>query len=523
MKQTAIIIGAGPAGLTAAYEFLHKTDIRPIVIESSGQVGGLAKTIAYKGNHIDIGGHRFFSKSQKVINWWLNILPLQGAPAKDDIILNRPVNLSQNISADPEKIDQVMLSRNRYSRIMAFKRFFDYPFAFSMKLLQALGLVRIIKILFSYLKARLWPLKSERNLEEFFINRFGNELYRTFFKSYTEKVWGMPCSHISPEWGAQRVKGLSIPNAIANAIRKIFKADRSIEQRGIQTSLIEQFMYPKFGPGLMWSTVEKIITDKGATVMLGHEVVGVCHHHEKITAIMVKDKTTGREFKLEGDYFISTMPVKDLVKAMQEPVPAQVRQIAGNLVYRDFITVGLLLKRMRLTNQTKIKTVNNIVPDNWIYIQEPDVKISRLQVFNNWSPYMVSNPDHIWLGLEYICQEADALWEKSEQEFIDFAVGELVKLQIIAAEDVLDHVHIKVPKAYPAYLGAYKDFNQIRAYLDGFDNLFLIGRNGMHRYNNQDHSMLTAMAVVDNIAAGKTSKDNIWSVNTEQEFHEERK
>lgn len=523
-KKKAIIIGAGPAGLTAAYELLDKTDITPIIYEATGTIGGISKTIDYKGNKIDIGGHRFFSKSDRVMDWWLKLFPLQGKPSKDDIILVRDIPLSEEPEApDPEKQDQVMLVRTRLSRIFFLRKFFNYPISLDLQTLKNLGFARIIKIGLSYIKARIFKIRHEKSLEDFFINRFGKELYLIFFKDYTEKVWGTPCSRIKPEWGSQRIKGLSVTKAVAHALKQIFRKDKSIGQKDTETSLIEQFMYPKFGPGQMWEKVADIIKEKGGELYPDHRVAALENNHDRITGVTVKNEKTGEEVKIKADYIFSTMPVKDLINGMVNKVPPDVHEIANGLIYRDFITVGLLLKKLKIKNQTNRKTINNIVPDTWIYIQEREVKVGRLQIFNNWSPYMVKDPDTVWIGLEYFCNEGDKLWDMTDEEIANFAVNEFSDIDIIEKENVLDHTVIRVQKTYPAYFGTYDRFDVIRKYTDGFQNLFLIGRNGMHRYNNQDHSMLTAMVAVENIINNVKSKDNIWDVNVEQEYHEEKK
>jgi len=535
-KQQAIIIGAGPAGLTAAYELLDKTDIKPVIFEMSNDLGGIARTVNYKGNRIDIGGHRFFSKSDRVVKWWKNIMPLQGALSKDDLILERNIPLSKEHYQrrlgeeqarkipvpDPEETDTVMLIRQRLSRILFLRKFFDYPVSPNKNTINQLGIVRITKILLSYIKARIFPIKKEKNLEDFFINRFGKELYQTFFEDYTEKVWGVPCHRIKPEWGAQRIKGLSISKALVHAIRNIFVKDSSIGQKNVETSLIGQFMYPKFGPGQMWEEVARLVQEKDAEVYLENEVIALKVRDNRIEEIKTKNTQNGDIRSLSGDYFFSTMAVKDLIKAMGESVPPDVQEIAQGLVYRDFITVGVLLKKLKVKNNTKFKSMNDLIPDNWIYIQEPDVKIARIQIFNNWSPYMVKDPDTVWLGLEYMCNIGDELWEKKDDEFMEFAKEELMKINMVDPEDIIDQVVIRTPKAYPAYFGTYEHFEKIRDFTDRIENLFLIGRNGMHRYNNQDHSMLTAMVAVENIIENKTTKDNIWSVNVEKDYHEEK-
>ncbi len=522
-QQTAIIIGAGPAGLTAAYELLEKTDIKPIIFEMSSSIGGISKTVNYKGNRIDIGGHRFFSKSDRVMDWWQKIMPLQGKPSKDDLILQRDVTTSTIQNApDPEKDDLVMLIRERISRIFFLRSFFDYPISLKWNTFQNLGIVRTFKIGMSYIKARLFPLKNEKSLEDFLINRFGKELYLLFFKDYTEKVWGVPCSKIKPEWGAQRIKGLSVSKALLHAVKSSFSKDSSLGQKKTETSLIEQFTYPKLGPGQLWEEVARQIEAKGGKIYMKSKVIGIDISNGKVQGVSFFNSETKSISKHNCDFLFSTMPVKELISSMKPEVPKSVQKVAEGLIYRDFITVGVLLKKMKIANTTKIKTINNIVPDNWIYIQERDVKLGRLQIFNNWSPYMVNDMNNVWIGLEYFCNEGDELWSKSDDDFAKFAIDELSKIDIIEKEDVLDSTVIRMPKTYPAYFGTYDDFHIIRKFTDKIENLFLIGRNGMHKYNNADHSMLTAMAAVENITAGIKSKENIWKVNADQEYHEEK-
>lgn len=523
-QKTALIIGAGPAGLTAAYELLKNTDIKPIIFEMSSDIGGISKTVNYKGNRIDIGGHRFFSKSGRVMDWWQNIMPLQGKPAKDDILLQRELPIpEENSERDPETTDRVMLLRSRLSRIFFLRSFFDYPISLKWNTFKNLGLVRIAKIGVSYIRVKLLPIREETSLQDFLINRFGTELYNTFFKDYTEKVWGVPCEEIPADWGAQRIKGLSVTKTLLHAFKTILASDKSIDQKKTETSLIGQFLYPKLGPGQLWEEVARMIKDQGGEIHMLHEAVGLGVAGDTVKSLTVQDLTTQEKKTFQGDYFFSTMPIKDLVSRMTpEEIPDKVKEVANGLVYRDFITVGLLLKKLLLKNDTKTRTINNIVPDNWIYIQESDVKIGRLQIFNNWSPYMVAEADNVWIGLEYFCQEGDGLWSKTDKEFVQFAIAELEKIDIINKDDVIDSTLLRVPKTYPAYFGTYDRFDEIRAYTDNIQNLFMVGRNGMHRYNNADHSMLTAMVAVENIVQGITTKKNIWEVNTEQEYHESK-
>lgn len=512
--KTAVIIGAGPAGLTAAYELLKNTDILPIIFEESDFIGGISRTAQYKGNRMDIGGHRFFSKIDRVNELWQELMPVQGKPSFDDIKTGTEKELAEN-GPDPEKEDKVLLIRNRVSRIYYLRKFFDYPISLKPETFINMGFTRTLKAGFGYIHSCFFK-KEEDSLENFYINRFGRPLYEMFFEDYTEKLWGINPSEISADWGAQRVKGLSLTKAVLNVITKPFRKDGKVE-----TSLIEQFFYPKKGPGQLWETLAAEIEKKGGKILKNHRVVTLEKECGKISRIGVEHN--GKIKRYKADYFISTMPVKDLVTGMGDSVPEDVRKIAEELPYRDFITVGLLVNRLKLENKTDRKTLGGIVPDCWIYIQERDVKIGRLQIFNNWSPYMAKDPENtVWVGLEYFCNEGDTLWNMSDGEFIDFACDELQKIGIIDKEDILVATRIKVKKAYPAYFGTYKDFGKVREYLDKIENLYCIGRNGMHRYNNMDHSMLTAMEAVDCIKNGNTDKSQIWNVNTEQEYHEEK-
>jgi protoporphyrinogen oxidase len=513
--KRAIVIGAGPAGLTAAYELLQRTGIIPLVLEKSEYLGGLSRTVNYKGNRIDIGGHRFFSKSERVMNWWLNILPLESLHGRQIQIRyhGQTTAVSSHTSGpDPQTEDKVMLLRQRKSRIYFMGRFFAYPITLSSDTLRKLGPVRMLRIVCSYLYAILFPIRPESNLEQFFINRFGRELYRTFFKSYTEKVWGLPCEEIGAQWGAQRVKGLSIVKTITHVLAKLLPT----AHRNVDTSLIEQFLYPKFGPGQMWEEVGRQVVAGGGEICRGWSVEEIEHSAGQITGVSARHEQTGEKRRFTGDYFFSTMPVKDLVAGMTPPANPQVHDIAAGLVYRDFITVGLLCDSIRLLEPT-----GETVKDNWIYIQEPDVMVGRLQIFNNWSPALIADPNKVWLGLEYFCNETDPLWRKSDSEIIGLAKAELAALNIVDPAKVSDATVIRMPKTYPAYFGSYDRFPEIIEWADGFENLFMIGRNGMHKYNNQDHSILTAMTAVDNIVAGVRSRKNLWDLNTESEYHEE--
>ncbi len=514
-KKHAIIIGAGPAGLTAAYELLTKTDILPIIIEESPYIGGISRTARRGGNRMDLGGHRFFSKDERVMDFWKKLMPLQGAQSKDDIITGNEKPLAEN-GPDPEKEDRVMLVRTRVSRIFYLRKFFDYPITMKGETFKNMGFGRTVKAGFGYIKSCLFK-KEETNLKNFYINRFGAPLYEMFFEDYTEKLWGINPEFISADWGAQRVKGLSLRKALWSMIKKPFvKNDKNVE-----TSLIEQFWYPKKGPGQLWETLADEISNLGGVIIMDCKCQGIVTEGDTVTGVKVLRE--GKESVLDSDYVISSMPIKDLVAGITN-APANVREVAEGLPYRDFITVGLLVDKLKLINKTKIKTVGNIVPDCWIYVQERDVKLGRIQIFNNWSPYMVEdNENKVWIGLEYFCNEGDEMWNMSDDEYIKFAIDELVKIDIIDREDVSDAVRLRVKKAYPAYFGVYSRFDEVKDYLDSYKNLFCVGRNGQHRYNNMDHSMVTAMEAVKCIADGSTDKTAVWGVNTEKEYHEEKK
>lgn len=537
-RDRAIIIGAGPAGLTAAYELLTRSEIVPIVLEKSTYMGGISRTVNYKGNRIDIGGHRFFSKSDRVMQWWLQHMPMQRVSTNgtgNALRLNyqnqlRDLSVAED-GPDSATSDRVMLVRKRKSRIYFLRKFFDYPISLSKDTLLNLGAVRTLRIGTSYARSAAFPNRNEQNLEQFFINRFGRELYETFFRSYTEKVWGVPCREISAEWGAQRVKGLSVTKTIAHFLKKTFRRHHpsDVAQKNTETSLIEQFLYPKYGPGQMWETVAQKVRDLGGEIHTGIDVRGVHCEGGRVASVRAVD-AGGGEREFGGEHFLSTMPIKELVRALDADVPANVREVSDGLQYRDFITVGLLLKGLKVTDPMKTDGKSNgngnyarrLIEDNWIYIQEPDVLAGRLQIFNNWSPHLVSQPENVWVGVEYFCYEGDQLWRKPDAEMAEFAGEELAKIGIIERDAVLDATVLRMPKTYPAYFGVYSRFDEVRQYLDGFSNLFLVGRNGMHKYNNQDHSMLTAMEAVDNMVAGRTDKENIWRVNTETEYHESK-
>ena len=585
MAKKAVIIGAGPAGLTAGLELLRRTEIVPVILEASGEIGGISRTIRYKGNRMDIGGHRFFSKSDRVMQWWMELMPpdlsvpgeagpesvanppdatkepgapgqpaeisyqgkrrvvtvpahlheepplrglgplhhTESAAAEDDSEEDSAEEVAETVAVpEPENPDLVMLIRPRRSRIYYLRKFFDYPITLTANTLKNLGVVRMVRVGTSYMVSRVRQIRPEKSLEDFLINRFGRELYLTFFKSYTEKVWGTPCHEISAEWGAQRIKGLRLTTAVKHFVKKMFRARSEggdLAQKGTDTSLIERFMYPKFGPGQLWEHVADLIRQKGGEIHMGWKVerLNFAEGGPLRVASIEAVGADGERRTFAGDYFFSTMPMRDLLRAMQTPVPANVLEVSDGLQYRDFITVGLLVDRLKVTEPD-----GGLLKDTWIYIQEPDVLLGRLQLFNNWSPYLVRDPGKVWIGLEYFCYETDDLWKMADDDLKKFAIAEVAKIGILNAADVSDAHVVRVPKTYPAYFGTYDRFDELKEFTDRIENLFLVGRNGMHKYNNQDHSMLTAMHVVDGLAAGRVDKQALWEINTEQEYHEEK-
>ena len=557
-KQQAIIIGAGPAGLTAGLELLRRTGIKPILLEASGEIGGISRTIKYKGNRMDIGGHRFFSKSDRVMQWWMDLMPPSTEDEQQEISYQGqrrtvavPAHLPQEpvirgagpidphaveedtdedeIGEDPEAIvtapvpadpDLIMLIRPRQSRIYYLRKFFDYPIKLTGTTLKNLGANRTIRVGISYMTSRMHQITPEKSLEDFLINRFGRELYLTFFKSYTEKVWGTPCNQISAEWGAQRIKGLSLTTAIKHFIKKAFSSDKKgvgdLSQKGTDTSLIERFMYPKFGPGQLWEHVADTIIKMGGEIHMNWKVETI-HCEGKVVKSVIAVNDSGEKQTFAGDYFFSTMPMRELTLALDCPIPDNVKEVSAGLQYRDFITVGLLADRLKVKEPD-----GGLLKDTWIYVQEPDVILGRLQIFNNWSPFLVSDPTKVWIGLEYFCYDTDDLWKMEDEALKQFAIAEVAKIGILDASAVSDGHVVRVPKTYPAYFGTYDRFDELRTFTDSFENLFLVGRNGMHKYNNQDHSMLTAMTVVDGLVKGHVEKGGLWEINTEQEYHEEK-
>ena len=463
--RRVVIIGAGPAGLAAAYE-LTKHGRRPVVVEALPRVGGLARTEEYKGFAFDLGGHRFFTKAGEVEEMWHEIL-----------------------GAD-------FLQRPRLSRIYYRRRFFDYPLK-PLNAFAGLGLLQSVLIFLSYLRWKAFPYPQEQTFEEWVTNRFGRRLFLMFFKAYTEKVWGISCSTLRAEWAAQRIKGLSLKTAVLS----MFVAPTTRIK-----SLVTEFHYPRRGPGMMWDAVTDAVQRRGGTVRLNAPVLRVARTGNRIDHIEIAG-SDGTE-RIAAAQFISSMAVTDLVRKLTPSPPAEVLDAAGQLTYRDFLTVCLIVNRP------------HVFPDNWIYIHDPEVKVGRIQNFKNWSPAMVPDPAKTGLGLEYFCSEGDALWTMADADLIELGTRELERTGLVRRGDVEDGCVIRVPKAYPVYDERYREhLDVIRKFLDSLENLQTVGRNGLHRYNNQDHAMLTGMLAVRNIVLNQ--QHDLWNVNTDQEYLEE--
>lgn len=517
MKKNIIIIGAGPAGLSAGYEILKNSDQYDVIIlEKTDKIGGISRTVCHNGNRMDIGGHRFFSKDENITKWWLEILPMQGKQTIDDILLNQKKELDDS-NVDPEKQDKVMLKRRRVSRIFYNQKFFDYPIKMKFQTLKNLGIKTTLCAGFSYLYSVI-NKRKEKSLEDFYINRFGKKLYSMFFENYTQKLWGRHPRDISPTWGKQRVKGLSIFGIIKDVFFKVFP----FIKHKVETSLIEEFMYPKFGPGQLWETAAEKIENMGGKILFNSNAVEFNLKEDKIVSVSYFNKSN-EKINLNCDYLISSMPIKDLIRGTKN-TPDEIKDIANNLPYRDFVTVGILVKNINLKNETKIKTYNERIPDCWIYVQDSSVKLGRMQFFNNWSPYLVKDYKNTqWIGLEYFCSENDEFWNMPEDEILDFVSKELINMKIInSKEEILDFHRERVEKAYPAYFDSYKNIDKVIDFINSKENLYCIGRNGQHRYNNMDHSMMSGFLAARAIIAGKKDKTEIWNVNTEENYHESK-
>jgi protoporphyrinogen oxidase len=506
-KKKIIIIGAGPAGLTAAYELSTTGKYDITVLEADNQVGGISKTVNHQGNLIDIGGHRFFSNSQKVLNWWAKFLPIVDTTHHLEIgYHSKTQNLDEILHKNSEG---AMLVRNRKSRIYFNKRLFDYPLKLNLQLLFNLGIFKSCRIVRAIIYSKLYPIKNERNLEEFFINNFGKELYQTFFKDYTEKVWGKSCRDLSSEWGKQRIKNLKIRDMIKHSVQKIFISRKN--QKASNRTLIEKFLYPAKGPGMLWEKVATSCMESGVVFLFQAKLTKLHINDELVTKVSYTTSQNS-ETVLDCDAVFSTMPIKNLIHSIQDDIPEEVAKIAQDLEYRDFMIVGLELKSLKIEQEK-----GKLIKDNWLYIQEGEVKVGRLQIFNNWSPFM-SHSNNIWIGAEYFCQHTDDLWNMSDEKIIDFALTELSKIGVIDKTQFLSGKVVRCPKAYPTYSGSYYKLNQVIDYLETKKNLFPMGRNGLHKYNNQDHSMLTAFKAVELFEKGDFSKSEIWAINSDDEY-----
>jgi protoporphyrinogen oxidase len=464
-----VVIGAGPAGLTAAAELAAKTDGPIVVLEQDEQyVGGISRTVRYKGYRFDIGGHRFFSKNPEIVRWWHDRLPSD------------------------------FLSVKRQSRILYGKRLYDYPLR-PLNALTNLGVVTSALCVYSYFWRRLFPIRPERTFEQWVSNRFGSRLFRIFFKTYTEKVWGIPCSEISADWASQRIKGLSLKEAILNAFRFSKRNDAVIK------TLIDEFQYPRLGPGMMWEKTRDDLAQIGVKIHMGRQVQEI--HHSGREVSFVRTKTMAGDIEdWFAEHFISSMPLRDCVLSMHPGISDAGQVAARGLQYRDFITVAILVKDRHL------------FPDNWIYVHDPDVHVGRIQNYNNWSLAMVPDPEVTCLGLEYFCTFGDTLWNFSDAELSELAKRELVQLKLAPKDKILDACVVRMLKAYPVYDATYEqNVLKIREALGELGNLQVVGRNGMHKYNNQDHSMLTGILAARNVTGGR---HNVWKVNTDAEYHE---
>ncbi len=512
-KRIAVIIGGGPAGLSFAYSLLKNTNnIKPIVIEECDCLGGLSKTMNHNNNGIDIGPHRFFTRNDEVFQLWNELLEIQDSPAADDKILNR-FPASNCGAANPEEQDNIFLKRKRFSRIYYNNHFIDYPIKLNPAIFKALGLKKTFLAGLSYLKS-CTKKRKENNLENFMINRFGKVLYQLFFENYTEKVWGIHPNSISKEWGEQRIKKISILNVIKDTLLTNLKIKFNKE-----TSLIDEYYYPKYGSSQMYNLMAEKIKEMGGDIILNGKVNKIIKNCNSIERIEYVDTQTNEIKTLTGNYFISSMPIKDLIINMNE-VPDEVSEIAKNLPYRDFILVNFILNKLNLKNNTKYPTINNIAPDSWVYLQDTGIKAGRLNIMNNFSPYIINDfKNDIVVSLEYFCTENDEFWNKTDKEIIDFATNELILSSIADKSDIKGIKCFKIKKAYPAYFGSYSQFNKIQDYINTIDNLYCIGRNGQHKYNNMDHSVLSGITAAK-IIINNTDKALLWEVNTDKIYQE---
>ena len=507
-QKKIVIIGAGPAGLTAAYELAKTQKYSICILEAEDSVGGISKTVKHQENLIDIGGHRFFSHSKIVLDWWLQFLPVVDTTGHLEINYHQQSQSLDEIIL--KKSEEAMLIRSRKSRIYFKKNLIDYPLKLNLSLLKSLGLGPSFRIMTGILQSRLFPKREVKNLEEFFINNFGKELYEVFFKEYTEKVWGKPCTELSADWGKQRIKSLKIREIIFHSILKLVKPQGMFKTQS--RTLVEKFLYPSKGPGMLWEKVTEECQKMGVTLIKNAKVNSIQFQGNLVKSVSYNDK--GIQAKnLQCDAVFSTMPVKELIKSLHTEIPSTVVSIAESLEYRDFIIVGLQLQKLSLVPEKGKK----MVEDNWLYIQDQGVKVGRLQLFNNWSPFMATS-DLAWIGAEYFCKRGDDVWSLTDDALIDFALVELESIGILDKNDFVSGKVVRCPKAYPSYTGSYSKINLIQEFLEEKTNLFLMGRNGLHKYNNQDHSMLTAFKAVELFEKNHPSKKEIWAIHADDEY-----
>lgn len=508
IPKKIVIIGAGPAGLTAAYELAKSQKYSICILEAGLSVGGISRTVRHEGNLIDIGGHRFFSNSKKVLDWWLQFLPIVDTTGHLEIgYHHQSQSLDQVIL---EKSQEAMLVRSRKSRIYFKKHLIDYPLKLNLSLLKSLGLGSSLRIMLGILRSRLFPKKEVKNLEEFFINNFGKELYEVFFKEYTEKVWGKPCTELSADWGKQRIKSLKIRDIVLHSALNWVMPQSKFKPQA--RTLIEKFLYPSKGPGMLWEKVAEECQKMGVTLIKGANVKGLNFHGDLVKSVSFSCQENLSQ-EMECDAVFSTMPINDLIKSMQTDIPSAVMSVSQSLEYRDFIIVGLELRELKLLPEKGKK----MVEDNWLYIQDKGVKVGRLQLFNNWSPFMTAN-DHAWIGAEYFCKKGDDVWSLTDEALVDFALSELESIGILSKDEFVSGKVVRCPKAYPSYTGSYSQIHLIQEFLERKPNLFLMGRNGLHKYNNQDHSMLTAFKAVELFEKNHSSKIEIWAIHSDDEY-----
>ncbi len=532
MKKKVIIIGAGPAGLTAGLELLRRAkEYHVVIYEQNDYVGGISATIEHEGNLMDLGGHRFFTKNSRVQNWWFSVLPIRAVEKEENFTIsyqNQTATIDsqsvKNLEESSKSADKShFLIRERYSRILFNRHFLSYPIKLEWAVFKSLGLRRALLSGVTYFKRQLFPKYPEESLEDFFINRFGDTLYENFFKEYTEKVWGESCRSLSADWGAQRIKGLSVRKILSNMIFSKFqfkKKGLAAEQRK-ETSLIEKFLYPARGPGQFWQEVQKEFVRLGGEIHLEHNVCSINAHEGAFSVRVSRGELLKEDLVESADAIISSMPIPRLIDALGTNVRESIRILAQGLKYRDFITIGLLYPHLTPKHIYRNAEAPLYLNDTWLYVQEPGYKVGRIQLFNNWSPHLVADSKLAWVGLEYFVNKGDELWQLSDSELTAFATREFEQLGFADSSECISSRVVRVAKAYPVYSGNYARIGEIVEELAKFPGIYPVGRNGMHRYNNQDHSMLTALESVDQLLSNQRAPERVWKVNTEQSYSEE--